>query len=866
MAAVRISKIFRLFYPILGLLIVLSNYSGCSKEDTATGTEESGKETEETSEETADTADEETAAPSIDTIPTVEEETGSAATAEEASETAPATDEETGTSVDIDETSPTEPSEEIATVSPSEITEETPTEEETGEESPSDEEAPAEHDEEETTEPGIRNAPAGSTACYNDKDDDGDKFPDYSDPSCLAGATVEADCANGLDDDADGKIDSADSGCVTAAGASGGKEGYYPDGDFGGDGIVVVDNDEEGATDKNGQDAIYAMAPDSKGRIVAVGRYTTSGTSDDFYQHTGSTDGATDMMVMRFLPDGTLDPSFGSGGVAKPGDGPKNEGAKGEAVAVDSQGRIVAAGYTYNNDWDGNTSDYDSKDLIIWRLDENGKLDTSCNNTGYFIYSIPGRSAAEAIQALAIDTSDGTDRIVAVGGSFDDSCSTSAGCNDFDLLLLRLTEKCQLDTSLVDPDLVNASGYPGGYLLAGDMQNIWAYDYGLALTVDAEGRYVVGGRSSHKDNGSNYEMALWRFKADGTPDTKFGDGNGWVMHSGLGYVGSNYTDEARGVAVDSAGNIVAAGYTTEADFSTDVAVWRYTKDGVLDAGFGDGDGFVTYNSNITDWAYAVAVDPSDRIVVGGGLSVSASDIDLFVMRLKNNGGLDATFSSDGIVTHAATAGCNGIEKAYTVVADGGEIFAGGTGLNCGSKGDSTLLKITGEGALDTLFDAEGVASTEGYRESYQEYGQAVAQNTETGKIYLAGYQKASTGYSDMAIWGFNADGTPDASFGTDGVLTTTADFADQNRWTATHDDFIQGAAIDSKGKIVAAGYSTWAAGFNPMLVVWRFNADGTLDSTFSDDGYYWGTYSASNGDQKGHAVIVDASNNIVVAG
>ncbi|MBI2341067.1 MAG: SBBP repeat-containing protein, partial [Deltaproteobacteria bacterium] len=284
-----------------------------------------------------------------------------------------------------------------------------------------------------------------------------------------------------------------------------------------------------------------------------------------------------------------------------------------------------------------------------------------------------------------------------------------------------------------------------------------------------------------------------------------------------------------------------------------------------DAGFGDGDGFVTYNSNITDWAYAVAVDPSDRIVVGGGLSMSASDMDLFVMRLKNNGVLDATFSSDGLITHSATAGCNGIEKAYTVIANGGEIFAGGTGLNCGSKGDSTLLKITGEGKLDTNFDAEGVASTEGYRESYQEYGQAVAQNTATGKIYLAGYQKASTGYSDMAIWGFNADGTPDTSFGTDGVLTTTADFADKNRWTAAGDDFIQGAAVDSQGRIVAAGYSTWAAGFSPMLVVWRFNADGTLDATFSDDGFYW-AYSASNGDQKGHAVIVDSSNNIVVAG
>ena len=90
-------------------------------------------------------------------------------------------------------------------------------------------------------------------------------------------------------------------------------------------------------------------------------------------------------------------------------------------------------------------------------------------------------------------------------------------------------------------------------------------------------------------------------------------------------------DYAFGVVLDSQGRIVLAGHTNR-ESPVDFAVARYTEDGLLDAGFGGGDGVATSDFGAADdRGYAVAVDWDGRIVVAGH-SDTGSDWDFAVAR------------------------------------------------------------------------------------------------------------------------------------------------------------------------------------------------------------------------------------------
>ncbi len=157
------------------------------------------------------------------------------------------------------------------------------------------------------------------------------------------------------------------------------------------------------------------------------------------------------------------------------------------------------------------------------------------------------------------------------------------------------------------------------------------YDYGFdVVAYDADGKAVmVGSAYGH--------MAVVRYNPDGSLDTTFGT-NGKVRID----IGSY--DEARSVAIDSAGRIVVAGYSSLS--SVVFAVARLTPSGTLDTTF-DGDGKQTINfTSQWDYGWSVAVDSLDRVLVAG-YSYSNGAYDFSVARLTVTGALDTTFDGDG---------------------------------------------------------------------------------------------------------------------------------------------------------------------------------------------------------------------------
>jgi hypothetical protein len=79
-----------------------------------------------------------------------------------------------------------------------------------------------------------------------------------------------------------------------------------------------------------GDDFAEGLVVDGAGRIVMVGR-STSPT-------------ILDMALVRYRPDGTLDPTFGKDGRLTADFFGKGE--FGQDVAIDAKARIVAAGFT----------------------------------------------------------------------------------------------------------------------------------------------------------------------------------------------------------------------------------------------------------------------------------------------------------------------------------------------------------------------------------------------------------------------------------------------------------------------------------------------------------------------------------------
>src|SRR5688572_18617960 len=131
-----------------------------------------------------------------------------------------------------------------------------------------------------------------------------------------------------------------------------------------------------------GFEQAFAVAAQADGRIVAVG---PSGVFDG---EEGGGQIRTSFTVVRYLPDGTLDPSFGSGGVAQPD---LRAGVDAMRVLIQPDGRILVAGWGF---------DVDHSVVSVARYLPDGSLDPAFDEVVWY----PGLVAVGALGlALAPD-------------------------------------------------------------------------------------------------------------------------------------------------------------------------------------------------------------------------------------------------------------------------------------------------------------------------------------------------------------------------------------------------------------------------------------------------------------------------------
>src|SRR3990172_1156507 len=159
-----------------------------------------------------------------------------------------------------------------------------------------------------------------------------------------------------------------------------------------------------------------------------------------------------------------------------------------------------------------------------------------------------------------------------------------------------------------------------------------------------------------------------------------------------------------------------------------------------------------------------------------------------------------------------------------------------------------------QGELDDTFGKVGKVITN-ITPSYDDYGYSTLFQ-EDGKVIVAGYAyNGPSSNANFNVVRYNIDGTLDETFGIGGRVTT--DFNNSHDYVSTG-----GAAIQSNGKIVVAGYSY--SGSNSDFAVARYNVDGTLDSSFGISGKITTDF-GSNSDY-GYSIAIQNNGKIVVAG
>lgn len=358
---------------------------------------------------------------------------------------------------------------------------------------------------------------------------------------------------------------------------------------------------------------------------------------------------------------------------------------------------------------------------------QDGSLDLSFDTDGIALTHFG--ASQNFCNAFAFQ-SDG--KIVATGFTFSGSVTLIA--------LVRYNVDGSLDTSFDNDGKVTT-----------DIGSIGSM--GEALKIQADGKIIVAGKTN---NGSIYDFLVLRYNTNGGLDSTF-DSDG-IKTLSLGILDSR----ARSLEIQPDGKILVAGAVTNILYN-EFAVIRLNSDGSLDNTF-DLDGIVTTTIGTSDADLEDMVLQTDGKIILTGTSEGIPNGDITLARYNSDGTLDNTFDTDGIVTTNLGAFDEGV--SVIVQGDGRIIVAGCT--NSAGQGEIALVRYNQNGSLDNTFDSDGIVTTSiGTNHSY---GLSVAVQSD-GKIIVSGYTSSPTN-DILALVRYLSDGSLDNTFDTDGIVST----------------------------------------------------------------------------------------------
>lgn len=552
---------------------------------------------------------------------------------------------------------------------------------------------------------------------------------------------------------------------------------------FGGNGVVTT---PVGTGERDGGATAVVVGP--AGRIIVAGK---AWNGSDF-----------DLALARYLPDGTLDPTFGGDGVVTSPVGPGDDVAN--ALVRQPDGRLVVAGET--------AAAAGGSDVAVVRYDPDGGLDSTFGG-GDGIVTTSLSSGDDTGNALVLQP-DG--KLVVAGGANGGSA----------FALVRYKPGGNLDATF------NGSGAVTTEFGAGE-------DVANALVLQPDGKLVAAGSSAAPADlsvfGIPQTFALARYTSTGAPDTAFGTGGKLTTRIGIG------EDAAYALALQGDGKLVAAGGSLICwcvdngpdDPRAHFGVARYKANGNIDPTFARYPGRVRTPLVAVnfpgDVANAMAVQQDGKIVLAGEVWPGNCDggcVEIpyaaAIVRYNPNGTLDETFGADGFVIDGPSVSGGQCElddsgasaHAVALQPDGKIVVAG---FGCGEQGFYPGALMVGRylptGDRDHTFGHDGFATVAAAR-----YGDSSLTSVVVmadGKIVAAG-----TDDHEAILLGFNPDGTLDSTFGGGDGTARPLLPPDDRSWSAA------ALAVRTNGKLAVVG----TAGGQAVVVA--LNPDGSFDTSF----------------------------------
>lgn len=308
----------------------------------------------------------------------------------------------------------------------------------------------------------------------------------------------------------------------------------------------------------------------------------------------------------------------------------------------------------------------------------------------------------------------------------------------------------------------------------------------------------------------------------GEIDTGFGIGGATVVAFDRG---DDFTDEHFGIVLQPDGKVVMVGRVDAGGSQTDFGAVRLSEDGFLDPSFGT-SGLLTVPFDLggtrQDDAFAVGVAQDGKVVLAGQVDTGSS-FDIGVARVDASGSLDPSFGGNGRTTVGFDLGDPNFEGATSIAfqADGKILLCGAA--STGRDFEMIVVRLNTNGTLDSTFDGDGKLSLDWGIGSSDCRRVMVQAN---GRIVLAGWAQSSTGRS-FAVARLTSAGGFDRTFGSNGRVLGEFD-------TTSNDSAGIGATLDSAGRIVVVGSAVTLS--DDDVGVARLLPSGVLDPTFSGDG------------------------------
>ncbi|MCX7092862.1 MAG: hypothetical protein NTY50_05360 [Methylobacter sp.] len=266
------------------------------------------------------------------------------------------------------------------------------------------------------------------------------------------------------------------------------------------------------------------------------------------------------------------------------------------------------------------------------------------------------------------------------------------------------------------------------------------------------------------------------------------------------------SDSVKAMTVQNDGKILLAGNNS--------TLLRYNTDGSLDTG-------LNKLNHIGFFPDFIIPQPNGSILLAASpFSENPTLIDFCLERHNSDGSLDTSFSGDGKVT-IDLGGYDSLSSTV-VQTDGKILLAGQSGMtDFHPLSNFSLVRYNLDGSLDTGFSDDGIVIIE----DINRFTPSVSEQADH-KIMVSGY-----GYTEANLdmvnayvtkMRFNSDGTLDTGFGIDGKVS----------FNVGSNVRINTFAEQNDGKMLLTGADSSAT----LISLVRFNADGSLDSSFGDQG------------------------------